>query len=178
MHRRPLNSRSSLFTTIFVAAVFAQPWFPVALADNKTSLPALRWAEGAPGCTFSRDDDGKYRYGLWTDDYGIILAVDSQELDKVRHRVEPFFSVHITVRYRGREALLVDPNRATLVFVKHFNLVQKAFDPESYAAKTQDDADQMERQTEREVKKHPEKKRRRRSTERRIRKKSASFSTF
>src|ERR1700757_2141416 len=65
---------------------------------DKTTAPALRWAEGAAGCTFSRDEDGKYRYSLWTSDYGVILAVDSQELEKVHRRVEPFFSVEITVR--------------------------------------------------------------------------------
>jgi len=127
-------------------------------APGKEQPPsaALRWAEGEPGCTFSRDDDGKYRYALWTDDYGIIAAVDSQELDKVRHRVEPFFSVHITVRYRGKQALAVDPAFATLEFLKHFKVTQKSLDPEDFAAQTQDDADELEHRTEREVKKHPE----------------------
>jgi len=119
---------------------------------------SLHWAEGAPGCTFSRDEDGKYRYALWTDDYGIILAVDSQELDKIHHRVEPFLGVHITVRYRGKETLAVDPGRATLEFVKHFKVIQTSLDPEAFAARVQNDADELEYQTEREVRKHPERK--------------------
>jgi len=128
-------------------------------SEKGKALPAsLRWTEGAPGCTFSRDDDGKYRYSVWTDDYGIILAVDSQELDKIHHRVEPFFSVHITIRYRGKETLAVDPGQASLEFVKHFKVIQTSLDPEAFAARVQNDADELEYQTEREVQKHPERK--------------------
>jgi len=153
-------SRSSLLTILLGAAVSLTALRPACgqAPRGKEQPPsvALRWAEGERGCTFSRDDDGKYRYALWTDDYGIILAVDSQELDKVRHRVEPFFSVHITVRYRGKQALAVDPTFATLEFLKHFKVVQKSLDPEDFAAQTQNDADELEHQTEREVKKHPQ----------------------
>lgn len=118
----------------------------------------MRWAEGQPGCTFSRDDDGKYRYALWTEDYGIIVAVDSQELEKVHRRVQRFFSVQITVRYRGKGALPVEPGLASLEFVKHFKVVQKALDPEDFAETTQNDADELEHQTAREIEKHPDRK--------------------
>ena len=37
------------------------------------------WGEGNPGCTFSRDDDGKYRYGIWSDEAGIVMAVPLQQ---------------------------------------------------------------------------------------------------
>jgi hypothetical protein len=66
--------------------------------------------------------------------------------------------VHITVRYRGKEALAVDPGRATLEFVKHFKVVQTSLDPEAFAARVQNDADELEYQAEREVRKHPERK--------------------
>ena len=118
----------------------------------------MRWSEGQPGCTFSRDDDGKYRYALWTADYGIILAVDSQELEKVHRRVESFFSVQITVRYRGKGALAVNPGLATLEFVRHFKVTQSSLDPEAFAERTQSDADELEHQTAREIEKHPERK--------------------
>ncbi len=133
-------------------------FIPPTLASPKKehSLPILRWAEGQPGCTFSRDKDGKYRYALWTPDYGLILAVDSQELQLVHKRVEPFFSVHLTVRYRGSATLDVDPQKASLEFVKHFKLIQPALDPESFANQTQNDADEIEHQTQREIEKHPE----------------------
>jgi hypothetical protein len=85
------------------------PW-----KDKKAPVTA-RWAEGEPGCTFARGDDGKYRYSLWTPDYGVILAVDSQELEKVHRRVEPFFSVELTVRYRGQSTLEVAPGSGSVV---------------------------------------------------------------
>jgi len=130
----------------------------VAARKENSKPPTLRWAEGQPGCTFSRDNDGKYRYALWTDDFGIILAVDSQELQLLHKRVEPFFAVHLTVRYRGKSELVVEPRAATLEFVKHFKLVQPALDPEDFAQQTQSDADEIEHQTQREIQKHPERK--------------------
>jgi hypothetical protein len=129
-----------------------------AFSKDKTPAPTLRWAEGAPGCTFSRDEDGKYRYSLWTSDYGVILAVDSQELEKVHRRVEPFFSVEVTVRYRGKGSLELDPGKATLEFVRHHKVIQSSLGPESFAQKTQNDADEREHETQREIEKHPERK--------------------
>jgi len=125
---------------------------------DKTPPAVLRWAEGQPGCTFSRDDDGKYRYALWTAEYGVILAVDSQELERVHRRVEPFFSVQLTVRYRGEGTLAVSPALATLEFVKHFKVTQSSLNPEGFARQAQDDADELEHQTAREIEKHPERK--------------------
>jgi hypothetical protein len=142
------------------------------------SLPVLRWAEGHPGCTFSRDKDGKYRYALWTDDYGIILAVDAQELQLVHRRVEPFFAVNLTVRYRGKGTLFVDPGKATLEFVKHFKVVQSALDPEEFARQTQDDADELEYQTRREIEKHPEKREEREKYVQAYQKEAAEFQDF
>src|SRR5579863_10243888 len=76
----------------------------------------LRWAEGEPGCTFSADDDGRYRYGLWTSDFGIVLAVDSQELQTSNRRTEPILTLNLTVRYRGNNSLSLDPGTITLEF--------------------------------------------------------------
>jgi hypothetical protein len=144
---------------LFTAATIFSPAIGVAAPlKNKSNPPTLRWAESQPGCTFSRDQDGKYRYALWTDDYGIILAVDSQELQMLHKRVQPFFAVHLTVRYRGKSELTVQPRAATLEFVKHFKLVQPALDPEDFANETQSGADEVEHQTQREIAKHPERK--------------------
>jgi hypothetical protein len=129
-----------------------------AFAKETSAPPTLRWAEGQRGCTFSRDNDGKYRYALWTADYGVILAVDSQELQLVHKRVQRFFGLQLTVRYRGKDTLAVDPGQSTLEFVKHFKLIQHALDPEDFAQKTQADADEVEHETQREIKKHPERK--------------------
>jgi hypothetical protein len=152
----------------------AMPAFP----KKQPPAPTLRWAEGQPGCTFSRDKDGKYRYALWTADYGLILAVDSQELQLVHKRVEPFFSVHLTLRYRGQATLAVDPEKATLEFVKHFKLVQPALDPESFANQTQSDADEIEHQTQREIEKHPERREDREKFVETYQKEAAEFLEF
>jgi hypothetical protein len=123
---------------------------------NKSKIPAVRWDEQRPGCTFTRGDDGKYRYGLWSDDAGITLAVDSQELEKVHRRHETFFSVLLDVRYRGPGTVDFGVDNISLEFVNHFHVVQTSLDPESFSAKVQNDADELNHQTAREVKKHPE----------------------
>jgi hypothetical protein len=118
----------------------------------------LRWEEGQAGCTFSRDDDGKYRYGLWTADFGIVVAVDSQELEKVRRRVQPIFALQLTAHYRGKDSFDVAPGKITLEFVKHYHDLQPSLDPDSLARKQQDDVETLVRETERAIRKHPEKK--------------------
>jgi hypothetical protein len=129
-------------------------------ASDKTDkkLPAVRWDEQRPGCTFSRSDDGRYHYGLWSGDVGVTLSVDSQELEKTHRRHEPFFSVLVEVRYRGQGTLEFDSSQISLEFVKHFQLVQTALDPGSFAQKVQDDADALDHESAKEVEKHPEKK--------------------
>ncbi len=163
---------------VVVAIVVSPPAEMAASGKDKTKLPNLRWAEGQPGCTFSRDNDGKYRYALWTDDFGIILAVDSQELQLLHKRVEPFFAVHLTVRYRGKTELVVEPRAATLEFVKHFKLVQPALDPEDFAHQTESDADEIEHQTQREIEKHPERKQDREKYVQAYQKDAAEFLDF
>lgn len=126
--------------------------------NDKAKIPAVRWDEQHPGCTFSSSDDGKYRYGLWYEDVGITLAVDSQELEKVHRRHEPFFGVLLHVRYRGQGSLDLGVENISLEFVKHFQVVQTSLDPDSFSEKVQNDADELDHQTAREVEKHPEKK--------------------
>jgi hypothetical protein len=126
--------------------------------DKTTATPTLRWEEGQPGCTFSRDDDGKYRYGFWTADFGIVLAVDSQELEKARRRGQAIFAVLLTMHYRGKDSVDVAPGKITLEFVKHYHDAHPALDPDSLATKQQNDADALAEETEREIRKHPEKK--------------------
>ena len=128
------------------------------VCGKKPQPTVERWTAGSPCCTFARSNDGKYRYRVATPDYEVTLAVDSQELTLMRRRVEPFFSVLIDVHYHGATALPVNPSAASLEFVKHHKVVQTALDPDSFALRTQDDADQLEFETEREIKKHPDKK--------------------
>jgi hypothetical protein len=121
-------------------------------------IPAVRWDERNPGCTFDRGTDGKYRYAIWSGDVGITMAVDSQELEKAHRRHEPFFAVLLTVQYRGQTALDLTLDHVSMEFVKHFKVQQPALDPDDFADKVQGDADALNDQTAHEVEKHPERK--------------------
>jgi hypothetical protein len=118
----------------------------------------LRWIEGQPGCTFSADDDGRYRYGLWTQDFGIVLAVDSLELQKAGRRTEPILTLLLTLRYRGKDSFSLEPSAITLEFVKHAHDLHLALDAGEVANKFRIDSDQLAKTTEREIQKYPEKK--------------------
>jgi hypothetical protein len=117
--------------------------------------PVIEWSESRPGCTFSRGADGKYSYGTWAGDVGVIMAVDARELQLVHHRIEPILGVLLTVRYRGEEGLDTSADGIALEFVKHFKVVQLALDPDSYSQKIQADADALDDETRRAIKKHP-----------------------
>ena len=125
---------------------------------DKPAATILRWTEGQLGCTFSADDDGRYRYGIWTHDFGIVLAVDALELQKAGRRTEPIFTVLLTLRYRGKDSLALNPHAITLEFVKHSRDVHSTLDPDELAARFRADSDQFAKATERDIRKHPEKK--------------------
>jgi hypothetical protein len=143
-----------LLAMLLASAAAAAPTSP----DKAPATLTSRWEEGQPGCTFSRDDDGKYRYGLWTVDFGIILAVDSQELEKMSRRAQPIFALQLTVHYRGKDSLDVAPGNFTLEFVKHYHDRHSSLDPDSLAGKQRHDADTLAQETGREIRKHPKKK--------------------
>ena len=118
----------------------------------------VRWSEGQPGCTFSRGNDGKYRYGLWSGYVGVIFAVDAREMQIIRHRIEPIFGVYLTVRYRGTASLDETPEGISMQFMKHFKVVQTSLNPDDYIQKIQSDADTLDDETRREIAKHPDRK--------------------
>jgi hypothetical protein len=130
---------------------------PLAFSKKKQELPSVRWAEGQKGCTFERGEDGKYRYGLWTDDLGITLAIDSQELQNTHRRQEPMVGVLLSVRYRGTGSFDLQTGGITLEFVKHEHVVHAALDPDALATHLQAGADGLEDEAQRESKKHPDK---------------------
>jgi hypothetical protein len=127
-------------------------------SKNTPAPPVVRWSEQQPGCTFSRGDDGKYRYGLWSGDAGIVLAVDAREVQIIRHRIEPLFGVLLTIRYRGAGSLDTSADPIALQFIKHYKVIQTALDPGDYSQKIQADADALDDETRRDIEKHPEKK--------------------
>jgi hypothetical protein len=158
MFRTSIIRNARGLCTSLTAALLALALLISPASAEKNSAPRLRWPEGSAGCTFSLDSDGKYRYGLWTADLGLVLAVDAQELQLVHKRGERFFGVHLTVHNRSASPLVVDPGLATLEFEKHSRIIQHALDPEAFAEKAQSDVDDIEYQTQREVEKHPERK--------------------
>jgi hypothetical protein len=148
---------------VFVGAVLcspvsASPRGTSDKPDKNAPLPIVRWNEARPGCTFSRGDDGKYRYGVWLGNVGIELAVDAREVQIIRHRIEPIFGVFLSIRYRGAGSLDASADEITLQFTKHFKVVQTSLDPDDYTDKIQADADAVDDETRREVTKHPEQK--------------------
>jgi hypothetical protein len=118
----------------------------------------VRWMEGLPGCTFSRDDDGKYRYGLWTDDLGVIFAIDSQELQRSTRRLDPFLAILLSFHYRGTGSIDVRAHGIKLEFVSHSHVQHGAVDPESFSAEYKNLVAAAAEQDQREIKKHPQKK--------------------
>jgi hypothetical protein len=140
------------------AAAFAVPAKAAPTKKDKPGVPAVRWDEQNPGCTYSHSEDGKLHYGLWYGDEGITLSVDSEELEKVHRRHEPFFAVHLEIRYRGQGALDVATENISLEFSQHYQVVQTSLDPDTFAEKVQADADEVDHAAAREVQKHPEKK--------------------
>jgi hypothetical protein len=152
------RSRRSLAATSFLCCGFFLSVSPAAPGKEKPKQSTVRWDEQRPGCTFSRGEDGKYRYGLWAGDVGITLALDAQELEKVRRRHEPFLGVLLDIRYRGQSSLDLTTESISLQFLNHFKIIQPALDPDGFAEKIQKDADTQDHETAREVEKHPEQK--------------------
>ncbi len=146
-------TRSLPWAVLLASAAWANP----RSSNQNSASSTLRWEEGQPGCTFSRDDDGKYRYGFWAADFGVILAVDSQELEKARRRALLILSLQLAVHDRGKDAIAVEPGKITLEFTKHYHDVHAALDPDNLAIKEQRDADTLNEETEREIRKHPAK---------------------
>ncbi len=144
---------------LYLALLYLLTASPIWCAPAKGQPPpAIRWSEDLPGCTFSRSEDGKYRYGLSSGDVVLTLAVDAREVQIIRHRVEPILAVLLTVRYRGSQSMDVSPEYFTLQFMKHFKVIQPSLDPDSYVQKVQNDADGLDHDTAKAIKSHPEEK--------------------
>ena len=150
-----MGSRRSNTLLLFSALVFAS------LASARSKPPdanAVRWAEGAPGSTFSRGADGKYSYGLHSKDLSVTLTVDAQELQLTRRRLTHFLGVFLDVRYEGSGTLVFDPNTATLEYSSHYRVTKASLDPEGFAERIESGGEEVSDETGRHVEKHPEKK--------------------
>lgn len=149
---------SALLAVLVCTQVHALPRGAKEKGNDKAGIPIARWSEDQAGCTFSTSDDGKYQYGLWSGDVGVVLSVDAREVQIIRHRIEPVFGVFLSIHYRGTAAMDLTAEGITLQFMKHFKLAQPALDPDEYIQKIQADADAADDETRREVEKHPEQK--------------------
>src|SRR5437773_10290768 len=153
------HTHSSYFRAFSIVIILFTviAWAAPGDKDKSAGPLTVRWAEGKPGCSFTRGDDWKYRYGLWSDDMGITLAVDSRELHRAQHRFDPFLGVLLIFRYKGPNTLQVRNDNIRLEFVKHSNVVQTNLDPEDFSAQYQEDVDALVKEKKRQLKKHPEK---------------------
>jgi hypothetical protein len=142
--------RNSLLALLFAIAFCLPP----AHAEKKM-LPAVRWTKGSSACEFHRDDDGRYRWRMTSDDLDLTLLIDSQELSKSRRRFYHVFGVYISVNYTG-QGKFEFPADLQLIFLRHHNVTEGYMEPTEFQNKLQNDIDTVIFDTERQIKKHPE----------------------
>ncbi|PYX85667.1 MAG: hypothetical protein DMG68_17525 [Acidobacteria bacterium] len=133
---------------------------PAGAKDRRTGPPVLRWQEGAPECecTLEKTKDGFFRYSLGYETLHVSLSIDNQELEKTRRTAGHVFGVILTIRNRGTIPVKLYPGYMTLELEQHFRVRLRSEDPDSFAYRLQDDSDELVHQSERELKKHPERK--------------------
>src|SRR5258708_31486507 len=117
-------------------------------------LHAIGWTAGAPGCTFERGGDGRYRWTMTGNDLSITLLVDSQELTKSRRRFYHLLGVYVSATYTGQDKFEF-PADARIDFVRHHDVLEGFLDPTELATKLQNDVDTLVFETERQIKKNP-----------------------
>jgi hypothetical protein len=122
---------------------------------RKKDLPSVRWITGAPGCTFERRDDGKYRWTMNGSDLTVTLLVDSQELTKSRHRFYHPVSAYLSVTYTGPDKFEF-PADVRIDFKSHHDVLEAYLDPTELSNQLQNDIDTEVFKTEREIKKNPQ----------------------
>ncbi len=121
-------------------------------------VAAVRWRDGDPQCTLQRTSDGLYHYSLAYETEHITMTVDPQELEKTRRTLKHVFRVLLTFRNTGTKPLEVGPGNVSLELVDHFHVEMPSLDPDDFSYRIQDDSDELVHQSERELKKHPERK--------------------
>ena len=143
---RGLSGKVVFFVLAFLLAVPA--------LGKKPEPPIVRWTQGAPGCTFERGADGRYRWTMSDQDLDITLLVDSQELIKSRRRFYHVFGLYVSVTYKGSSKFEF-PADLRLDFVRHHAIVEGYLDPAELQNRLQNDLDTEVFETERQIKKNP-----------------------
>jgi hypothetical protein len=121
---------------------------------REKQLPAVRWTANAPGCTFERGDDGRYRWTMTRNDLNITLLVDSQELTKSRRRFYHLLGMYVSVNYTGKDKFEF-PADVRIDFVRHHDVREAYSDPAELSSKLQNDIDTLVFETTRQIKKDP-----------------------
>jgi hypothetical protein len=121
---------------------------------KKKELPSVRWTAGAPGCTFQRGDDGKYRWTMTGRDLTVTVLMDSQELAQSRHRFYHLLGAYVSVTYKG-QGKFEFPADVRIDFVRHHDVFEAYEDPTELSNKLQNDVDTKIFDTERKIKKDP-----------------------
>jgi hypothetical protein len=127
-----------------------------AATDDKVQV--LRWAEDRQGCAFQAGEDGTYRYALATDDFVVTVAMDAQELDKARRRIEPMLGLFVSVRFLRQNRPQFVPGKITLAFLKHFQQKEAPWDSALLVAHLQANEEKEDQAAARNIHRHPEKK--------------------
>jgi hypothetical protein len=146
-------------------------------AEKKKQLPAVRWTAGAPGCTFERGDDGRYRWTMTGNDLAVTLLVDSQELAKSRRRFYHLLGVYVSVTYMGQNKFEF-PADVRIDFVGHRDVLEAYLDPAELSNKLQNDVDTKIFNTERQIKRDPKSADEKTSLLREYQKEAAEFIEF
>jgi hypothetical protein len=125
-------------------------------ADQKTDR-VIRWSEDKPECALAASD-GMHRYSTSYETLKVTLAVDDNELKKTDRTAEHLFSVLVTVNNHGTQAIRIYPGEIKLELVQHHHITARAEEPDDLAHRIQLDSDETIHQSEKMLKKHPEKK--------------------
>jgi hypothetical protein len=145
--------RFSFWRVTTILCVFLCSVVPITQAKHK-QLPTVRWTENAPGCTFERGDDGRYRWTIAGRDLTLTLLVDSQELTKSRRRFYHLIGMYVSAKYTGTEKVEF-PADVRIDFLRHHDVMEGYEDPTDLSNKLQNAIDTVIFDTERQIKKDP-----------------------
>jgi len=146
-------ARSAFFWAT-LALAFVALLSPTLAHARKKQKPTLRWTAGAPGCTFQRGDDGRYRWTMIGSDLKATLLVDSQELTKSRGRFYRLLGAYVSVTYTGQTKFEF-PADVRIEFVRHHHFMEAYEDPTQLSNRLQNDLDSKIFDTERQIRKNP-----------------------
>lgn len=134
------------------------PWAWGKSAKNSEKIAVVRWTADCSECSLQRAEDSTYHYALSYETLKITLIVDPRELAKTRRTLEHVFEVVLTFQNRGNLPIRISPDHIDLELVDHHRVRLHSIDPDSFSNRIQNDSDELVRQSEQELKKHPERK--------------------